>query len=110
MKIATLYCGISSAMKELGMHDAERLIDTHLTGIATTFGGYTKQVCTGGWVDLDGKLVQDTTLRVEVVMKADCDVSLVRAVAKDLATDFGEECVLLTLVDCEYEFVKGEGL
>lgn len=110
MKQATLYVGLSGSYKELGMNDTERLIEDHLLALATAFGGYTKQVCTGGWISPSYELVHDTTLRIEILLTHEHHVEQLREYATDICTDFGEDCIMLVVKECEGEFITGRNV
>ena len=105
MKHATIYCGLNACYEHEGMAKTEARIKAWLVAFAERFGGYTKQVCTGGWLDDNLKLVTDTTLRVEVMLTHAHHEEQLHELLADMPKAFHQECIMLTIHDCEGEFI-----
>ena len=105
MKMATVYCGLSACYEREGMRETDQKIKLWMVNFAERFGGYTKQVCTGGWLDDNLKLVTDTTLRIEVMLTHAHHEEQLHELLADMPASFHQDCIMLTVTDVNGEFI-----
>lgn len=105
MKMATIYCGLNAAFEKDGPNKTEQKIKLWLVNFAEHFGGYTKQVCTGGWLDENKKLVTDTTLRIELLLTHTHHEEQLHELVETMPASFYQDCIMLTVKELEAEFI-----
>lgn len=107
MKLASIYIGLNASYVARGMHATEQKIDSLLATLAASFGGYTKYVCSGGWVNGAGNVETDTTLKLEVVLTHGHHLRQLKDLLPTVAGEFLQDCVLLHVTDlAEAEFIQ----
>lgn len=69
--------------------------------LAGEFGGVTETACEGGWIDNEGKLVRERSVKWEIIVQGDQDIA-VMATTQHIRDIFRQNCVALTKTRLEW--------
>ena len=75
--------------------------------LAETFGGYTEINAAGGWVNPEGKCIQEPVKLFDIAVRKDCKKSnqLLHSIALRVKLSLDQECVYLRKPDGTVEYI-----
>lgn len=111
MYTITFYVGTAAVKNDPqageGYYDYRRR--TMLEEAASIFGGYSLSEVSGGWFDQAGRLVEETSLRLEVTTGAR-GLEHAKLLAKHWAKDWQQDCILVNAVElASSDFIEPDG-
>jgi len=96
--------GIGEDKNGQPLHDLERKLETIREELATTFGGYTEQAASGGWINGQGRLVKEpSVVWTTVTNHAKRERGL--NTARFIAAQLNQESVLFNSFAIDSEFI-----